>query len=88
LGSSSGGWLGGTRGPSHSQELWTAALKENIVVRVAGALSRISQLPREPWVGEEYAYQFPAYYYALRAIHRRKTLKIGPREIIEEAIRD
>jgi len=58
------------------------------VVRVAGALSRISQLPREPWVGRLYAFQFPAYYYAIRAIHRRGTMKIGPREIIEEAIRD
>jgi len=46
-----------------------------------------SQLPREPWVGRWYAFQVPAYYYALRAIHRKRSLEIGPKDILEETMR-
>jgi len=58
-------------------------IKNNILIGVwAGA--PISSMPKEQWVGEWYAYQIPAYHYTLKAIHRRKTTSITPRDVIEE----
>jgi len=71
----------------YTPELWQAALKENIAISLMDAYYTISQLPREPWIGENYAYQVPAYYYALRAIAKRGSLSITHREVIEEALR-
>jgi hypothetical protein len=42
-------------------------LKHNIIIYIAGA-DKISEMPREPWIGKEYAYQLSAYYYILKAI--------------------
>jgi len=71
----------------YTPELWQAALKENIAISLMDAYYIISELPREPWIGEDYAYQVPAYYYALRAIAKRGSLSITHREVVEEALR-
>jgi len=71
---------------SKHKDLYDTFLSEDIVVRLVGARP-ISPLPREPWVGRLYAFQFPAYYYALRAIHRKRSTDITPRDILEEALK-
>ncbi len=51
------------------------------------AIQLISELPEEPWiVGEkEYASQIPVYYYALKAISRKRDIGVKPGEVIGEA---
>jgi len=71
---------------SRHEELYSTFLSKNMVISFVGA-EPISPLPREPWVGRLYAFQIPAYYYALRAIHRKRSTGITPREILEEALR-
>jgi len=44
-------------------------------------------MPREPWIGERYTLQIPAYYYTLKVIHRKRSLEISPKDILEEALR-
>jgi len=66
--------------------LATYLLDTNMLVYTF-TLSPTSQLPREPWVGKWYAYSLPAYHYAIRAVHRKKSLEIGPKDILEEAMR-
>jgi len=68
------------------EELYNTFLSANIAMRMIRA-KPISPLPREPWVGERYAFQIPAYYYALRAIHRKRSTDIAPRDVLEEALK-
>ena len=46
----------------------------------------ISELPREPWIGERYAFQIPAYYYALRAMAKKRSWEITAEEVIRKAM--
>jgi energy-coupling factor transporter ATP-binding protein EcfA2 len=46
----------------------------------------ISELPREQWIGERYAYQIPAYYYILKTMAKKKSWDISPEEVIREAM--
>ena len=46
--------------------------------------STISKLPKEPWIGKYYAFQIPAYMYAMKAMAKKKTLKITSYDIINE----
>jgi len=71
---------------SRHEELYNTFLSKNMIISFVGA-EPISPLPREPWVGRWYAFQVPAYYYALRAVHRKRSLEIGPGDILEEAMR-
>ena len=57
-------------------------LKHNIIIYIAGA-DKISEMPREPWIGREYAYQLLAYYYILKAMAKKRSIDIESREIIE-----
>jgi len=61
-------------------------LAEDVLIDVETG-EPISQMPREPWVGRAYAYQLPAYHYVVRAIHRKRSTNIAPREVLEEAMR-
>ncbi|MEM1606085.1 MAG: hypothetical protein QXW41_07585 [Fervidicoccaceae archaeon] len=63
-------------------------MRHNIIIYIAAA-DEISEIPREPWIGREYAFQIPAYYYALRAMARKKSWEISPedvRDVIREAV--
>ncbi len=71
------GWL--------DPDIWKALLKHNITIFIA-AVDMISEIPREPWIGREFAFQIPAYYYALKAMARKKSLDISPEEVIREVI--
>jgi len=48
-------------------------LRGNIVI-YTNMGTPISELPREPWIGKRCAFQIPAYYYALKAMARKKSL--------------
>lgn len=65
--------------------IWKALLKHNIIIYIADA-DAISEIPKEPWIGEEFAFQIPAYYYALKAIARKRSWDISPEEVIREAM--
>jgi energy-coupling factor transporter ATP-binding protein EcfA2 len=64
--------------------LKTALLKHNVAVYVAGGMP-ISELPREDWVGEYYAYQMPAFHHALKVILAKKSPYVTPDDVIGEA---
>ncbi|MDT7889686.1 MAG: hypothetical protein RQ885_12040 [Desulfurococcales archaeon] len=59
-------------------------LKHNIIIYIVGA-DKISEIAGEPWIGREYAYQLPAYYYALKIMARKRSMDISPEEVIKEA---
>lgn len=55
--------------------------KHNIAVFIGGS-TKISDIPKEEWVGRYYAYQIPAYYYALKAMVARRSLYVTPDDIL------
>jgi hypothetical protein len=58
-------------------------LEKNIIINVGlPRVTHLSELPSEPWVGRDYAYQIPAYYWALRAMIKRKSINVAPEEIL------
>jgi hypothetical protein len=57
-------------------------LKHNIAIYMAGA-TRLTELPREEWVGERYAYQMPAYQHALKLAHERRDVRLKAESVIE-----
>jgi len=63
--------------------LKVALLRAGVAIGVRVA-ERISQLPSEPWVGEWYAYQLPAYHHILREMGRRAGFRVRPEEILKE----
>jgi len=60
-------------------------LKENIAI-YHGIGMKISDLPREPWIGKDYAYQIPAYYHALKIMANKRSTDTSPEEVIREAM--
>jgi energy-coupling factor transporter ATP-binding protein EcfA2 len=66
--------------------LKTAMLKHNVAVYIAGGVP-ISELPREEWVREYYAYQMPAFHHALKVILAKKSPYVTPDDVIGEAER-
>ncbi|MFZ8795293.1 MAG: ATP-binding protein, partial [Acidilobaceae archaeon] len=57
-------------------------LKHSIAIYIAGA-TQLTELPRERWVGERYAYQIPAYYHMLKLVHERKDVRLKAENILE-----
>ena len=64
--------------------LKTAMLRHNVAMYVAGGMP-ISELPREDWVREYYAYQMPAFYHALKVALARRSPYVTPDDVIGEA---
>jgi hypothetical protein len=56
-------------------------LKHNIILYITGY--KISELPRERWIGRRYAYQIPAYYHALKLIVEKANAKVTVEELLE-----
>ncbi len=65
-----------------SFRLKIALLKHNVLIYTGGVYAYISDIPKEEWVGRYYAYQIPAYYYALKAMVARRSLKVTPDDIL------
>jgi energy-coupling factor transporter ATP-binding protein EcfA2 len=57
-------------------------LRHNIAIYIAGA-TQLTELPRERWVRERYAYQIPAYYHMLKLVHERKDVRLKAENILE-----
>jgi hypothetical protein len=57
-------------------------LKHNIAIYIAGA-TQLTELQRERWVRERYAYQIPAYYHMLKLVHERKDVRLKAEDILE-----
>ncbi len=62
-------------------------LRLNVVTEIVGPPGPIAELPKEPWVGGEFAFQIPAYYYALKAILGRGGFNISSSDLVAEAER-
>jgi len=56
--------------------IWKPMLRHNIY----------SEIPREQWIGREFAFQIPAYHHALKAMARKRSWDISPEEVIREAM--
>jgi energy-coupling factor transporter ATP-binding protein EcfA2 len=65
-----------------SFRLKTALLKHNVLIYTGGVHAYLSDIPREEWVGRYYAYQIPAYYYALKAMVARRSPHVTPDDIL------
>ena len=55
-------------------------LKHNIILYITGY--KVSELPRERWVGRRYAYQIPAYHHALKLMVERANAKVTVEELL------
>jgi energy-coupling factor transporter ATP-binding protein EcfA2 len=66
-----------------SREMFEAMLRENILIMLTIDVDRISEISEEPWIGKYFAYQIPAYHYILKAMAKKRSINIEPREIIE-----
>jgi hypothetical protein len=56
-------------------------LKHNIILYITGY--KVSELPRERWVGERYAYQIPAYYHTLKLMVEKANARVTVEELLE-----
>jgi len=65
--------------------IWEPMLRRNIIIYIADA-DKISEPPRETWIGREFAFQIPAHYYTLKAMARKRSWEISPEEVIKEAM--
>jgi energy-coupling factor transporter ATP-binding protein EcfA2 len=65
-----------------SFRLKIALLKHNVLIYTGGVYAYLSDIPKEEWVGRYYAYQIPAYYYALKAMVARRSLHVTPDDIL------
>jgi energy-coupling factor transporter ATP-binding protein EcfA2 len=66
-------------------KLFNFLLRSNIVIDI-GMAEHLSEISKEEWIGRDYAYQIPAYYYTLKAMAKKKSTRISVKEVIEEAI--
>ena len=65
-----------------SFRLKIALLKHNVLIYTGGVYAYLSDIPKEEWVGRYYAYQIPAYYYALKAMVARRSPHVTPDDIL------
>jgi len=61
-------------------------------MRDAGMLAKIerynklTEIPREQWVGKHYAFPIPAHYHILKIMTRKRSIDISSEEVIREAM--
>ncbi|WP_252900341.1 hypothetical protein [Vulcanisaeta sp. JCM 14467] len=59
-------------------------IEYNVLIYVLG--KPLMQLPNEEWVGNDYAYQLPAYYWVLRTMISKESINVTSSEVINEII--
>jgi energy-coupling factor transporter ATP-binding protein EcfA2 len=64
-------------------ELEKVLLELNIGIFTGGGIP-ISEVPKEVWIRENYAFQIPAYYYTLKTIHKMRKFDITVNEVLRE----
>jgi len=63
-------------------------LEKNIMIYLGiPGLELLSELPSELWVGGDYAYQVPAYHWALRTMVKERKVNVDAEDILK-AIND
>jgi hypothetical protein len=61
-----------------------ALLRRNIVIKVRVPNGKqLSELPKEPWINDEYAYQLPAYYWVLEAMAKEGKINVSPEYVLK-----
>ncbi|MFP3316690.1 MAG: hypothetical protein RXN91_10175 [Caldivirga sp.] len=59
-------------------------LEENIMIYLGiPGLESLSELPSELWVGGDYAYQVPAYHWALRTMVKGRKMNVEAEDILK-----
>ncbi|MFP3237929.1 MAG: hypothetical protein RXQ00_01860 [Caldivirga sp.] len=59
-------------------------LEENIMIYLGiPGLKSLSELPSEPWVGGDYAYQVPAYHWALRTMVKGRKVNVEAEDVLK-----
>jgi energy-coupling factor transporter ATP-binding protein EcfA2 len=75
--------LGDFTGQPDAVEGVLGLLEENVMIDInPPGIKHLSKLPNEPWIGRDYAYQIPAYYWALRAMIEKGTTNVKPDDIL------
>ncbi len=58
-------------------------LENNVMIKTRmRGIKYLSELPREPWVGSDFAYQIPAYYWVLRAMIEQGRVGVSVNDIL------
>ncbi|HWQ16955.1 MAG TPA: hypothetical protein VNL13_03880 [Sulfolobales archaeon] len=60
-------------------------VKRDILIPMHIAMTRLSKIPAEPWIGMRYSFQIPAHYYALRAVVKKKGVAVDVDDVLREA---
>ena len=60
-------------------------VKRDILIPMHIAMTRLSKVPAEPWIGMRYSFQIPAHYYALRAVVKKKGVAVDVDDVLREA---
>jgi hypothetical protein len=59
-------------------------LENNIIIDASPpGVWHLSELPSEPWIGKDYAYQIPAYYWAIRAMVEAGKANVTPEDLLK-----
>ncbi|MCG2893069.1 MAG: hypothetical protein L7H00_05990, partial [Vulcanisaeta sp.] len=58
-------------------------LENNVMIKTRmRGIKYLFELPREPWVGSDFAYQIPAYYWVLRALIEQGRVGVSVNDIL------
>lgn len=61
-------------------------IEDNVLMHILGR--PLAQLPSEDWVGNDYAYQLPAYYWVLKAMIGKESMMITGTDVVNELMRN
>jgi hypothetical protein len=76
--------LGEFTGQPDAVEGFFNLLRENIMIYLGlPGLEALSEMPSEPWVGRDFAYQIPAYYWVIKAMVKLGRINITPEEVLD-----
>ncbi|MFP3237284.1 MAG: ATP-binding protein [Vulcanisaeta sp.] len=76
--------LGEFTGQPDAVEGVLGLLENNIMIDVSPpGVWHLSELPSEPWIGKDYAYQIPAYYWAIRAMVEAGKANVTPEDLLK-----
>ena len=64
-------------------KIWNYLLENNIVMHVDARFWKLSSLPKEPWIGNRNAFQLPIYYWILKEMIEKQTIKISANDIVK-----
>ncbi|MEM1611437.1 MAG: hypothetical protein QXQ57_07330 [Sulfolobales archaeon] len=48
--------------------------------------NRLTEMPKEQWIGKSYVFTIPLFYHALRIISKKRSMDITVEEVIREAM--